>query len=524
MSDLKATNLRSNQNAITDLLNLIKSGGQQLEGTFQSILREDAQPVEPLHYITKDKPFPILSSEKTTRLGLVNDFLVKSTRQSSRNPQEFPYPTAQMYANIRGPYLTATLSNLAAAAVNTARKKTPDAVYRQGTNGIGTYATGLEGAFLAEYENICLIFSREDWSRIFTMTCQRAMNELSTTMRELTAHIKANLTTDCFLAYEIIEIISGLSSRVDGRTGEMKSTFAQALRPIRETGKSSLAELLDDTRRRVNSLQALPIDGASIPITTETMTRLLTMVDFLRPVSSILISLGDGNWKTTAAANSTNSADAIPTLKSFDVGADGRQLFAHYCTDTIDVLLSSLDAKARTVLQTKFGKSVVGVFLANSTAVVDRSIRTSDLQPLLANRMAQIDVWRKKAVSLYLDSWKDTSACLLDVQYTNRANRPTSGSAANIDSAAILKGMSTSEKTAIKAKFKEFNDSFDDLVQKHKNFSMEREVREMLARAVQQMIEPLYGRFWDRYHEIDKGKGRVKYDKVGISGVFLSLG
>jgi len=62
------------------------------------------------------------------------------------------------------------------------------------------------------------------------------------------------------------------------------------------------------------------------------------------------------------------------------------------------------------------------------------------------------------------------------------------------------------------------------LVAKHKSMNMEREVREMLSRQVQQMIEPLYCRFWDRYHEVDKGKGKyVKYDKGAISAAFLSL-
>jgi exocyst complex component 7 len=53
---------------------------------------------------------------------------------------------------------------------------------------------------------------------------------------------------------------------------------------------------------------------------------------------------------------------------------------------------------------------------------------------------------------------------------------------------------------------------------------MEKEVRAMLSREAQQMIEPLYGRFWDRYHEVDKGKGKyVKYDKGSMSSIFLNL-
>jgi exocyst complex protein 7 len=233
-----------------------------------------------------------------------------------------------------------------------------------------------------------------------------------------------------------------------------------------------------------------------------------------------MISLGDGNWKSSNAPK--ESFDTVPSLNSFDLGADGKQIFAHYCTDTIEALLASLDQKARTVLK---GKPVVGVFLANNVAVIERMIRTSDLQPLLSSRMGSVETWKKKALNLYLDGWRDPSSHLLDVQYTNRASaRPPSGSAATVDSAAIVKGLSSKDKDAIKEKFRMFNVSFEECIQRHKTLNMDKEVRSMFSREVQQMIEPLFGRFWDRYHEIDKGKGKyVKYDKGSISAAFLSL-
>lgn len=518
LSELRQTNLRSNQQAVADLTRLLKSGNTQLETHFQKILQEDSRPIEPLHFITKDKPFPTLSQDKTTRLGLINSYIVSANRQSGAAPGESLM--LQVYAGVRGPYLTATLQNLAAASVNTAKKKTPDALYRQGTNGMGTYAKGMEGAFLAEYDNICALFSRDEWGKVFNLTCQGAISELARTLRELNSHIKANLTTDCYLAYEIIEIMSSLSSSLESRTGELKPSFAAALKPVRETGKSSLAELLEDTRRRVSTLPMIPADAAAVPIATETMTRLQTMVDFLRPISSIMISIGDGGWRATAASN--NSSDQIPSLNSFDVGADGKQIFAHYSIDTIDSLLAALEQKGKPLLK---GKQALGVFLANNATIVDRMIRNSDLQPLLTSRMADVDKWRKSGAQLYTAAWREPCGHLLDVQYTNRGSqRPPSGSAAAIDSAAILKGLSSKDKDAIKEKFRLFNTSFDDLVAKHKSLNMEREVREMLARQVQQMIEPLYCRFWDRYHEVDKGKGKyVKFDKGSISAVFLSL-
>lgn len=517
LSELKQTNLRSNQQAVADLSKLQRFGNEQLEQHFERLLQEDSKPIEPLYFITKEKPFPILSQDKTTRLGLINSYIASVAKQSGSSRDS---PMLQVYANVRGPYLVASLQNLAAASLNTAKKKSPDSIYRQGTNGMSTYAIGLEGAFLAEYDNICGLFTRDEWAKVFNLSCQGAISELARTLRELNSHIKANLTTDCYLAYEIIENMSNLSSNMESRTGELKPSFAAALKPIRETGKSSLSELLDDTRRRVSALPIIPQDSATVLITQDTMTRLQTMVDFLRPISSIMISIGDGGWKTNAASNV--SSDQIPSLNSFDVGADGKQIFAHYSIDTIDVLMNSLENKARPILK---GKPALGVFLANNITIVDRMIRTSELQPLLQSRMADVDKWRKTGASYYGSAWREPSTHLLDVQYTNRGGqRPPSGSAAAIDSAAILKGLSSKDKDAVKEKFRLFNASFDDLVAKHKAMSMEREVREMLGKQVQQMIEPLYGRFWDRYHEVDKGKGKyVKYDKGSISAIFLGM-
>lgn len=507
---MKTSNLRANQQTMTDLQRLIKSGNTQLENSFDKMLRaETPRSIEPLHYTTKNTPFPVLSQDKISYLSLMNSY-VSSNSTLSENP------LIKIFADVRGQYLSQTLVNLAYASVNTAKKKSPDAIYRAGTNGIGMYAQAMEGLFIAEYENICNIFMRQDWGPAFQLTCQAPLAELARTIRELNNHIKAHLSTDCFLAYEVTEIMSNLSNNIEQRTGELKSTLAAALKPVRETGKISLAELLEDTKRKVGAMQALPSDGSPVPIVSETMQRLQTMVEFLRPISSMMISIGDGGWRS--GATTTTSVDGIPSLASFDIGADGKEIFAHYCSDTIDTLMSALEQKARVLLK---GKSVWGVFLANSITIIERMIRESELRPLMEGKLGASEVWRKKAKVFYTEACKDVSMHLFDVIHTNRTQRPPSGSS---ESASILKGLSSKDKDSIKAKFQVFNTSFDDLVAKHKMYSMEREVRQMFAKDMQQMLEPLYNRFWDRYHEIDKGKGKyVKYDKSSISAVFLSL-
>lgn len=513
-NDMQASNLRANQHTMADLTRLITAGNSQLEIYFDKQLRgETPRSVEPLHFITKDKSFPVLSQDTTARLGLVYAHLSSSKLHGGRDS-----PISSIYAEVRGPYLSSSLANLAAASVNTVKKKNPGAMYRAGTNGIGTYAKAMEAIFLSEYDNICSIFTRDDWGTLFQFTCQAALTELARTIRELNAHIKAHLGTDSYLAYEVTEILSGLSGNLEARTGELKSSLAAALKPVRETAKLSLAELLEDTRRKVGSLQTLQPDGAPTPLVSETMQRLQAMVEFLRPISSIMISLGDGGWKANAASSSGRVADAVPSLASFDIGADGRDIFAHYCLDTIETLLSSLEQRAKALLR---NKAVVGVFIANCVVIVERMVRDSDLGPLLDSRLDTLEQWRKKATASYTDICKDLSVYLFDTIHTNRSQRPASG---QTDSASVVKGLSSKDKDKIKEKFVQFNSAFDDMVSKHRSYSMEREVRTVFGEDIRQKLQPLYDRFWDRYHEIDKGKGKyVKYDKSSIAAVFLGL-
>lgn len=511
-SDMLTSNLRANQHTINDLSHLIEDGNAKLFDHFTRVLKTGTpQSIEPLHYVTKDKPFPVLQEDTLTQLGLIYEHLV------SQKDGHYNMGLSDIYVKIRSPYLSASLANLAAASVSTAKKRNAGAVYRPGTNGMSTYVKALEGLLQSEYDNVCSFSNPDEWGSVFRETCQAALYELGRTVRELNAHIKAHLASDCYLAYEVTEILSSLSERVVERTGELKLKFSEILKPIRETAKSSLSELLDDTKRKAGLIQSVPADGSPIPLVVETMQRLQTMVEFLRPISSIIISLGDGGWKANVPSSGW-SADRVPSLASFDIGADGRDIFVHYCLDTIDTLLSCLEQKVRALRS----KATVGVFLANCTVVIERTVRNSDLGPILGQRLTILEQWRKKATSLYTDVCKDLSIHLFDTIHTNRPQRPASSQA---DSAFVVRNLSGKDKDKIKEKFLQFNSAFDDMITKHNNFSMEREVRRWFGDDIRQKLQPLYDRFWDRYHDIDKGKGKyVKYDKIAIAEKFDSLG
>ncbi len=59
LSDLKRTNLRSNEKAITQLSGLLKLGNKQLEDVFRSILQDcSREKVQPLEYVAKRTVIP----------------------------------------------------------------------------------------------------------------------------------------------------------------------------------------------------------------------------------------------------------------------------------------------------------------------------------------------------------------------------------------------------------------------------------------------------------------------------------
>jgi exocyst complex component 7 len=519
LNDLTSSNLRSNQAAISDFHSLLSTGVNQLNDLYKSMLLEDAKPVEPLHYITKQMPFPTIPQDKVSHLDQIAAAIASAAAQSARLGQRDEDVAVRIYAEVRGDYLQSSLQNLSTASISTSRRR-GDELYRLGESGVGTYSESIESMFLAEHENTSRIF-RKDSPRVLTMTTAKAMSTFARTIAEINSTVKTRIMTDAPLAYEILEKVTPLSYRIESRTGAMRSNFSDALRPIRETARSSLTELLSQTKNQAESVQTLPPDGNTIPLVPQTAKRLQVLATFDRPLLTMVSSLGDGNWRNPSAAA---AASASTLALELTPSTENPSILSHYLLDLLSALLDALTSRATTLHRTK---ALQGIFLLNSIALLSRSINAhADLARYLAitPHNARLDGYRKAASTLYLSAWREPSAHLLDTISTKvgGAGRPASGQP--IDSTSIIKSLSSKDKDKIKEKFKSFNASFDELVARHKSLHMEKEVKSAVAREIQAMIEPLYTRFWDRYHEVDKGKGKVvKYSKAELSAVLAGL-
>ncbi|RPA82072.1 hypothetical protein BJ508DRAFT_414332 [Ascobolus immersus RN42] len=490
LQSLKQANMRSQQTALKRMTDLLKAGTLEMENLFRQALAEDSNAVEPLHYITKELPFPTFSAQKINVLVVLNNYLSSPIAQASGLDPDTP----SIYAQIRSTYLVATLSSLSQATLNTAQRSPTDKKpYDKGSNGIIVYLNALEAIFAAEYENICHLFPSNIWTKLYASTVSSEMSALKSTIFELDRVVKANLMLDCFLAFDVIETVTPASSRLGAKTGE-KEGFADALKPIRQTAQASFAVMLEDVRKTVSGLQTLPADNGVLEITQAMMGRLRRLTDYKLAITGLLIGLGDGNWKSAP----TNSSASLPSLTQFDVGADGTTLLAHFCNDVIDALMIQLEAKAKTLIKKP---AAVSVLLINNAFYVESQVKRSELGTIMAGAgVRAIESRRKKAVESYMEPWKEAAAFVTEERFSNAKK----------------------EKDSVKDKFKNFNALFEELVNRHKAFFWaDKDVSSMMRKEVA-FIVPIYAKFWDKYKEGMRDK-YVKWDKQGVEQIVSGL-
>lgn len=342
-------------------------------------------------------------------LAVLNDFLSSTLAQASGIQSN----AIQIYAELRSQYIVNTLSSLAQATLNTASRRGATSLYDKGSNGIVMYTRALESIFLSEYENISRLFAPSSWTKIYSQTVAPALQAFATTIRDLDKFVRANMMTDCYLAYDVIETVTPTASKLGAKTGD-KEGFADALKPIRQSAQGSFSDILEDVKRKAATLVTLPADNGVCEITTDVMARLRRLCDYRLAITGLLIGLGDGNWRNPGGARTA----ALPSLQQFDVGADGNLLLSRFCVDVIDALLTQLDSKSRILLK-KSGAAAV--LMINNTFFIENQIARSELAAIMSPSVLKgIEMKRKRAVGDYMESWKECATYLMDTTYTGK--------------------------------------------------------------------------------------------------------
>ncbi|EMR08839.1 hypothetical protein PNEG_02626 [Pneumocystis murina B123] len=493
---LRVSNFRSSEKSILKLTQIWKGGCLQLYEIFQKILLDHSVPLEPLYYTTKNLEFPVIPKDSLSNIVLLSSFFYSTGFPESIKEIE------KIYHEIRAEYLSESLKLLSKGSLSTALKRGNN-MYERNSNGIIIYTQALLGMFKSESLIIRDVFPK-NYQNVLLILIYPAIVTYCDTVQKLNQHIHQNMSTDFALSYEIIEEISKIMRFIDsyGNEGPVINELNKSMKMMENTGIYSLSDIIERIRKRISSISSMPTDGNVSEITIESISRLLYINDYEETVTYLIMSMKNEEW---------NSFLFTDNKKTFNSNTDKKIVYRNFFSEVVDILYSQIEQKARILLKKN---SHLSLFLLNNLSYIEKNIKNTNLSSAISlNIFEKIAKIKNRYIDEYLETWKGCAENLLDVTYVR-------GGIAN----SIKLTLGSKERDAIKEKFKNFNNEFDELLKLNKMAVInDIELKSTLVGEVKRIVVPLYTRFYDKYFNSDFSKHQEKYIKYDKNTIDINL-
>ncbi|ODQ55688.1 hypothetical protein SAICODRAFT_150129 [Saitoella complicata NRRL Y-17804] len=479
LSMLKRQNFRSTDKTIRQMEQLLKLAMLQLNDTYKRTLAEASTPIQPLNYITKGMPFPELAPDKLALICSLSQSLTVHVPSVDTGVVVDPVAT---YVEVRGGYITTSLSSLNQASVSTTLKRT-NAPYTKGTNGIAIYTGAIIAMLETEYTLASKVFDDSFFLVAFKRTVEPALSAYIQCIRELDNHVRQHVETFAFLGFELLEEVSKASTKL-GSTLLGNTELLGLKESSKKTVTSVVINFYEGVKVKADAIVMLSENGTASELAAETMDRLRVFVlDYDLSFATVLMSLENAPWQNMAS----RVADPNSALSSF-------------CNEVVDSLVTRLESRARLYYKRT---AQTAIFMLNTIALIRQKLDSfsSSAKELTTQTLDRI---QKRASDLYLESWRSCTDALFDTTHISKGG--LGGSVRN--------SMGSKERDKVKEHFRNFNAEFEEIVRTNKGMVVpDAAMRGTIVRDVSKVVIPLYTRFHDKYADTDFTKHKEKYIK-----------
>jgi len=245
----------------SQIVALLKYGVKQLDDVFKRTLTTHSQLIDPTSLLTQDLPFPKIPPQPLQLLSTLGTFL------GSMSGLESTYE--QIYADVRGSFLSNSLSETAAAVLSSAQGRP-----NQASVSPATLIRSLI-ALLESEMDILQSIVRKRQTEVFMSTSIPPMGQFSRTFKALNTQIRGNpssnfrltltILEDLALAQELIDKSSLPRESVDG----IKKDIVALEREARGIAAVGVGDVIEDVKRRGNNVLMLPADANVIDLTVD---------------------------------------------------------------------------------------------------------------------------------------------------------------------------------------------------------------------------------------------------------------
>ncbi|GAA5957033.1 hypothetical protein JCM21900_001761 [Sporobolomyces salmonicolor] len=521
---LRKTDAKGQGATLAQMAALIEMGGKQLVGVFRLWVKETSPSLDAGSLFDKGKPFPTLSPSFLEHgLPLLSYLLALP---DPIGPKLFAEAT-RSYTDLRAAWIEEGMRNAAKEVLIDATPQLAGASSTGSAGARGEIAAGVERKGLGRFLDVLFAILKSEHALLGTVFAtlspsQRSPLYASLLPPSLSLFLSTGQSLNTLIRkslHSLIPIAFVCYTELQDRAGEFEEwARAKAARKENELGElthafrgtclTSLPGILEDTKLfGTKAPTGAEATSAGVSSTTIAVVNFMRQLADNQPtVETFLTVLGPGNWG--GPKSSSTGKD------------DGDDLLPRYLTDLVSTLLSSLDARSRSL---RGPKGTSAIFLLNNISFLRHSILSSLVSDLLGESFEDSLNKRMRSVkSSYLEIWSPLVSALLDAGLAEQGGA-TSAIKAGI---GAVKGTGGTERRETKDRFVRFHEALEEVEALHHAARLEEgevEMRERLKGEVERMVVPTYAKFVQRHRKDNYSAKYVRLDAEGLEAKIRSI-
>lgn len=513
LDDIKSGNEKRNDNAeftgiLIHLTELIESSETNLRIYFVSILNM-IKPFDPQININKKIAFPYYQDGQLAEMALILDYFHNSCESGASIEDVFVQERSEMILKCMA-FLEPFAKEISSSS------STP---YEKESSSMISYTEALSGFIANENSLVDDLYSQEEdlKPKILSGIIKPLLAAYTRLVNINLDYVRKNLENTGILSFELADSVHNVKRLLKGGPLQDYSVMDDCSSSVHKVTQSLFQDAIQRIGSKVNLMSTIPADNGVTEATVDTMSRLRKFSEYKTGCIGAMESMTRESWlpsnykeKEFTFQNNFNLKDPVALLSCF-------------LSDCIDLLIVSLERRAQRLLMPNQEPDVanpnstknthkprIGFFIIMNMTLIEQIVEKSNLNELLGTEgHPRMEKLKKRYISYLVSDWRDLATNLMDSVFVDSAGK-----------------ISSKDKDQIKEKFRKFNEGFEELASKYKQYRLsDPGLKATLKSEIISLVMPMYDRFYRRYKDSFKNpRKHIKYTPDELTSVLNQLG
>lgn len=508
LGNIKRTDSSEFKGIQTHLKGLIRQSEADLRSYFVSILRT-IKPFDPQININKKIPFPYYDDAQLVEMALIIDYFHNSFSDAA--------PIEDVFIQERSEMILKCMAFLEPFAKKPAvADNTP---YERDSSSLLSYTEALLGFVANEKSLVDDSYSQETElkPKVFAGVIKPLLSAYIKLVDTNLVYVRKNLDNAGILSFELADSVHNVKRVLKGSPLENYGPLVDCSNNVHGVTQSLFKDVIQRIGTKVTQMSTIPADNGVTEATVDTMSRLRKFSEYKAGCLGAMENMQRERWLPSPYKEKEFTFNTNQILR------DPPAFLSCFLSDCIDLLIINLERRAQRILMPNQEPDVgnpnssknthkprIGFFIIMNMTLIEQIVEKSNLGELLGSEgHVRIEKLKKRYINYLVSDWRDLASNLMDSVFVDSTGK-----------------ISSKDKDQIKEKFKKFNEGFEELVSKYKQYKLsDPGLKAMLKSEVVSLVMPMYDRFYRRYKDSFKNpRKHIKYLPDELTSILNQLG